>query len=444
MGSLAALLKDEGYEVTGSDQAVYPPMSDFLSDNGIPIKEGFSKENLSPKPDLVVVGNVISRGNAELEAALDMRLPYLSLPETLKEFFLRDSHNLVVTGTHGKTTTTSILAWLFEDAGKEPSHLIGGIPLNLGQGCRSQKGKHWVIEGDEYDTAFFDKRSKFLHYLPELVIINNIEFDHADIFNSLDEIKLSFQRLVNIIPQSGMVLVNADDPVAVDVSRKAHAEIVEVGFSENAGVHLTHFTQGPEGSSFEMMGHTLTVPLYGRHNVRNTAMASAAAHYYGISLDQIKESLLKFKGVKRRLEVRHEGSFTLVDDFGHHPTALRETLTALRHKYPNKRLWAIFEPRSNTTRRAVFQNDLPEALGLADAVVVSEVARLDQLNEDERLNPEKLIEDIKAQDTLAFYEPTPEAILERLKQEVKPDDVVGIFSNGGFGGLIGKILDQME
>lgn len=445
MGSVAAMLQDQGYEVTGSDAKVYPPMSTFLQGKGVRMMEGYSEENLAHRPDLVVVGNAISRGNPELEAMLDQRFYYLSLPETLKLFFLRHSRNLVVTGTHGKTSTTSLLAWLFEAAGLKPSYMIGGIPLNFAQGCARQSGKNWILEGDEYDTAFFDKRSKFLHYLPELVIINNVEFDHADIYASIGEIKKTFRRLVDIVPRKGMILVNADDANAIEVTRKAQAQIIEIGFSENAGVRITDFSTDSGGVSFNLMGHRFTVPLFGKHNAHNAAMTIAAAHYYGISLEKIKEALLKFKGIKRRLEVVAEiNGITLVDDFGHHPTALRETITALRTKYPGRRLWALFEPRSNTTRRAVFQHDLPAALALADQVGLIKVARAEQLPENERLNPEQLMEDIRKQGVPALYEDEVDSLLAKVVPGLKSGDVVAAFSNGSFDGLLPKLAKKLE
>jgi len=445
MGSVAAMLQDQGYEVTGSDAQVYPPMSTFLQAKGIRIMEGYSENNLSHRPDLVVVGNAISRGNPELEAMLDHRFYYLSLPETLKLFFLRHSRNLVVTGTHGKTSTTSLLAWLFEAAGLKPSYMIGGIPLNFAQGCTHQSGKNWILEGDEYDTAFFDKRSKFLHYLPELVIINNVEFDHADIYANIDEIKKTFRRLVDIVPRKGMILVNADDANAIEVTRQAQAQIIEIGFSENAGVRITNFNTDSRGVSFDLMGHTFTVPIFGKHNAHNAAMTIAAAHCYGISLENIKEFLLGFKGIKRRLEVVAEiKGITLIDDFGHHPTALRETITALRTKYPGRRLWALFEPRSNTTRRAVFQHDLPAALALADRVGLIKVARADQLPENDRLNPEQLMEDIRKQGVPALYEDEVDSLLKKVIPELKPGDVVAAFSNGNFDGLLTKLKEKLE
>jgi UDP-N-acetylmuramate: L-alanyl-gamma-D-glutamyl-meso-diaminopimelate ligase len=440
MGSVAAMLQEEGFTVTGSDARVYPPMSTFLESRNIQMFEGFHEDNIKHRPDLVIVGNAISRGNPELEAVLDQRLYYLSLPEALKFFFLRHTHNLVVTGTHGKTTTTSLLAWLFEFAGKKPSYLIGGIPLNFGQGCQRQSGHHWVLEGDEYDTAFFDKRSKFLHYLPELAIINNVEFDHADIYASIEDIKRTFRRLVDVIPRNGMLIVNADDANAVEVSRHAQCQLVEVGFNENAGVRITDFQTSPDGVTFRMLNHSFTVPVFGRHNAQNAAMTVAAAHFYQIPLTQIAEAFKEFKGIKRRLELHAEvGSFTLVDDFGHHPTALRETIAALRSKYPGRRLVALFEPRSNTTRRAVFQHELPEALALADIVGMTKVARADQLPENERLNVELLLADIQKKNVPALYESEVESLIEALLPLLQPNDVICAFSNGSFDHLLPKL-----
>lgn len=439
--STAALLKAQGFHVTGSDQDVYPPMSTFLEKCGIRIFSPYKPGNLDPVPDLVVVGNAISRGNPELESALDQKLYYLSLPETLKEFCLRGRHNIVVTGTHGKTTTTSMVAWIFAATGRDPGYMIGGIPNNLGQGAALGKGRHFIIEGDEYDTAYFDKRSKFLHYLPELLIINNIEFDHADIFSSLDDIKLSFRRLVNIVPKSGTILVNADDRNALDVVGKSLAPVLEVGFSPNAALHIQDVRQQDDRATFRLLDQTFTLPMMGDFNVRNAAMAIAAAHFYQIPLSDIAEALAKFQGVRRRQEVRGEhGGVTLIDDFGHHPTAIRQTLESLRHRYPGRRLWAIFEPRSNTTRRAVFQKELGECFAAADVVCISQVARLEQIPPAERLNPEKVVESIRNQGKTAHYLPGVEEIVGTVERDSKTGDVIVIFSNGGFGGIHDKLL----
>lgn len=444
MGAVAAAMRDSGYVVTGQDDNVYPPMSTFLEGKGISLTKGFRPEDI-PAADVVVVGNALSRGNPAVEAVLNRKLHYLSLPETLKQFFLRGRHNLVVTGTHGKTTTTSLLAWIFESAGRAPSYLIGGIPANLGQGACLRDSSHVIIEGDEYDTAFFDKRSKFIHYLPELVIVNNIEFDHADIYENLDAIKTSFRRLLNIVPSEGMVLLNADDPNCIDVAKNCPAPIVEVGFSENAGNHIRNPRQSGGTSSFELFGATFTVPLVGDFNIRNAAMAVSAAHFYGIPVPEIQKALAAFKGIKRRQEVRGvAGGVTVIDDFGHHPTAIRETLAALRGRYPQARLWAVFEPRSNTTRRAVFQDDLPRAFAQADGTFIAQVARLDQLAPEDRLNPEKVVSDIAASGNPAFYEPTADAIVDKLKPLVREGDVVVVFSNGGFDGIHQKLLDRLK
>ncbi|MDR1305870.1 MAG: UDP-N-acetylmuramate:L-alanyl-gamma-D-glutamyl-meso-diaminopimelate ligase [Verrucomicrobiales bacterium] len=447
MGAVAAMLKDQGYTVSGSDERVYPPMSDFLRERGIHLMAGYREENLAgARPDLVVVGNAVSRGNPELEAVLNQRYYYLSLPETLRQFFLRDSHNLIVSGTHGKTTTTALLAWLLQDAGLRPSYLIGGLPLNFVQGCvHNPDGKHWVIEGDEYDTAFFDKRSKFLHYLPELVIINNIEFDHADIYRDLDEIKLTFQRLVDIVPQNGMIVFNADNAAAVSVTRHSKAQLLEVGFNPNAAIRITNVSADARGSRFDLLGHRFLLPLHGNHNIHNAAMTVAAAHCYGLSHAQIAASMAKFKGVKRRQELRAElNGIAVIDDFGHHPTALTETIAALRQRYPGRRLWALFEPRSNTTRRAVFQHELPAALARADGVFITQIARADQLAEHDRLNVEQVVADLNRRHVPAHYAADADEIVAQLPPLLLPGDVVAVFSNGSFGGLIEKLIARLK
>ena len=444
MGSVAAALRERGFTVTGSDERVYPPMSTFLAERGIGLKEGYRPENIPAGADLIVIGNALSRGNPEIEAVLNRKLTYLSLPETLKLFFLRGKHNLVVTGTHGKTTTTALLTWILQDAGLAPAYMIGGIAKNLGQGCSLHESKYVVIEGDEYDTAFFDKRSKFLHYLPELVIVNNIEFDHADIFEDLDAIKLSFRRLLNIVPSEGMVLINGDDQHAVAIAQGCRAQLLEVGFSPNAARHIREVSYHPDRSEFRLLDRRFRTGLVGEYNVRNVAMAISAAHFYGVSLDAIATALERFEGVKRRQEIRGEvRGITLIDDFGHHPTAIRETLRGLRHQYPGRRLWALFEPRSNTTRRAVFQHELPAALAEADGAILAQVARMDQLDPKERLNPEQVVADIAATGRLAFYEADADAIISRLKPLVREGDVIVVLSNGGFGGIHDRLLREL-
>jgi UDP-N-acetylmuramate: L-alanyl-gamma-D-glutamyl-meso-diaminopimelate ligase len=444
MGAVAAAMRAQGYAVTGSDANVYPPMSTFLESRGIKLASGYRAENLPAEADLIVVGNAISRGNEEVEAVLNRKLFYMSLPETLRHFFLRGRHNLVVTGTHGKTTTTAMLAWILKHAGLDPAYMIGGIAGNLGQGASLHDSKYTVLEGDEYDTAFFDKRSKFLHYLPELVIVNNLEFDHADIFPDLDAIKLSFRRLLNIVPGEGMVLINGDDENAIDVAQGCRAQLVEVGFSPNAARHIRDVRYSAAGSEFTLLDTRFTMALVGEFNVRNAAMAVSAAHFYGVPLATIRDGLAKFEGVKRRQEVRGTvRGITVIDDFGHHPTAIRETLRGLRHQYPGRRLWALFEPRSNTTRRAVFQDALPAALAEADGVILAQVARMEQLAPEDRLNPEKVVADIAATGRASFYEPDVDAILARLKPLVRETDVIVVLSNGGFGGIHKRLLAEL-
>ena len=441
MGSVAAALRERGFTVTGSDENIYPPMSTFLENKGIALHQGYRPENIPGDAEIIVVGNAISRGNLEVEAVLNRKLHYASLPEVLKQLLLRGRHNLVVTGTHGKTTTTSLLAWIMTVAKLNPSYVIGGIPKNLGQGAHFTDSKYVVIEGDEYDSAFFDKRSKFVHYLPELVIVNNIEFDHADIFRDLDEIKLSFRRLLNLVPQNGMVLLNGDDPNCVEVARECLAQILEIGFSPNCAQQIREAAYSPDGSRFTLGNDEFEVPMVGEFNIRNAAMAISASRFYGISVEKIRKALAGFRGIARRQELRGEaGGIKVIDDFGHHPSAIRETLRSLRHRYPGCRLWAIFEPRSNTTRRAVFQHELPEALKLADGVLISQVARLDQIPEAQRLNPTAVVKAITESGRPAFYEPDVAHIIGRLMPLLKAHDVVAIFSNGGFDGLHGKLL----
>ncbi|MGI8821362.1 MAG: UDP-N-acetylmuramate:L-alanyl-gamma-D-glutamyl-meso-diaminopimelate ligase [Chthoniobacterales bacterium] len=441
MGAVAAALRERGWTVTGSDENVYPPMSAFLESRGVTLKAGFRAENIPADADVVVIGNAMKRGNPEVEAVLNQKLYYVSLPEILRNEFLRGRHNLVVAGTHGKTTTTALLTWIMQVAGFEPSYMIGGIPRNLGQGALLNDSDYFVLEGDEYDSAFFDKRSKFVHYLPELLIVNNIEFDHADIFDNLEQVKRSFRHVLRIVPQNGMVLLNGDDPNCLDVARECPAQLVEVGFSENCGHRIREVSYSAEGATFTLADETYELPLIGEFNVRNAAMAISAARFYGAAVEKINGALRSFEGIARRQEVRGEAAgVKVIDDFGHHPTAIGQTLTALRQRYRGQRLWAIFEPRSNTTRRAVFQEELSSALKLADGVFISQVARLDQIPEGERLNPEAVIASIAEDGRPAFYEPDAAHIVDRLLPLLQPNDIVAVFSNGGFDGIHEKIL----
>jgi UDP-N-acetylmuramate: L-alanyl-gamma-D-glutamyl-meso-diaminopimelate ligase len=359
----------------------------------------------------------------------------------LKEFFIRGKRSLVVTGTHGKTTTTSMLAWAFERNGRNPSYLIGGIPANLKQGARFTESEWFIVEGDEYDTAFFDKRSKFVHYLPELVIINNLEFDHADIFENLGSIQLSFKRLINIIPRNGLLLANGDDPNIAPLLGVTHCPIKTFGLGEGCEIRATELSLKEHYSEFRLGETVFRIPLIGEFNVRNAIAVVAASRYGGLSDQEIQASFDTFQGIKRRMETRGEsGGVTVVDDFAHHPTAIRETMRALRVRYPNRRVWAIFEPRSNTTRRNVFQKELEQALALADGVYVAQVARLEQLPPESRLDPEMLIAELRKSGRPAFYLPTADAIVEEIRGRAKKPDVICVFSNGGFGGIHEKLL----
>jgi len=446
MASAAVAMAQRGFRVTGSDQQeIYPPMSTFLADHGLRAQAGYGERNLEPVPDLVVVGNAISRGNPEAEAVLERKLRYCSLPELLKEFFIRGKRSLVVTGTHGKTTTTALLAWVFESAGLQPSYLIGGIPRNLGQGARFTDSPWFIIEGDEYDTAFFDKRSKFIHYLPEVVVINNLEFDHADIFGSVGEIQLAFRRLINLIPRNGLLLANGDEANLAPLLGVRHCPVKRFGLGElnehrAGGVELR-----PASSEFRLGDTRFTIPLTGEFNVRNALGVAACARHCGLTDAAIQKGFDTFTGVARRMDVLGEsGGVTVVDDFGHHPTALRETIRALRVRFPGQRVWAVFEPRSNTTRRNVFQTELADALERADRVVVAEVARLEQLPPEERLNPEELMLALRRAGKPAAYLPTVEAIVDHICAATQPRDVICVFSNGGFGGIHHKLLTRLS
>jgi UDP-N-acetylmuramate: L-alanyl-gamma-D-glutamyl-meso-diaminopimelate ligase len=446
MGSVAAAFRDAGYRVTGSDAQVYDPMKSFLESSGIEILNGYDAGNLPDDVDHFVIGNAQSRGNPEVEAVLDTKAPYISLPQLLSERILRGKRNFVVSGTHGKTTTASLLTWIFESAGRNPGFVIGGLPGNLEQGARFTDSEIVVLEGDEYDSAFFDKRSKFIHYLPELAIVNNIEFDHADIYDDLDAIKRSFGHMVRLVPGNGMVLLNGDDQNCLDVfAKEGYSPMKRVGFAQGCEARISEVEYGTETSTFVLEGEQYTLPMNGEFNVRNAAMAITAARFGGVSPQAIQTALTSFLGIKRRQEVRGvtDRNITVIDDFGHHPTAIRQAIIGLRAKYAESRMWAVFEPRSNTTRRKVFQEALPAALGEADAVCIAAVARADQLAEDERLDTDLLMETLRSGGKPAYYEADVDAIVNRLKSEAEDGDVIVVFSNGGFGGIHGKLLNAL-
>ena len=444
MASAAVALKEKGYAVTGSDQNVYPPMSTFLASRQIEVMNGYGERNLAHKPDLVVIGNAISRGNPEAEYTLDHKLRFCSLPDLLREFFIRGKRCLVVAGTHGKTTTTSLLTWVFEHNGLNPSYLIGGIPNNLSQGARFTDSDWFIIEGDEYDTAFFDKRSKFIHYLPEVAIINNVEFDHADIFADLAAVQKTFSHFIRLVPRNGLLLGNGDDPNLAPLLDVSFCPVKRFGLGEQNSIRATNMRLGPTASEFEIPSAKFHLNVAGEFNVRNALAVVAAAKHCGLSNKQIQSAFDTFKGIKRRMEVRGiAGGVTVIDDFGHHPTAIRETLRALRLKYPSDKLWAVFEPRSNTTRRKIFQQELAESFVDADGVMVAQIARLELLKPEERLNPEQLMQDLKTAGKSAAYLPDADAIVAHAATHVQPGDIVCVFSNGGFGGIHQKLLDRL-
>ena len=457
MASLAGMLKQRGHRVTGSDAAAYPPMSDFLRDLGIPVAQPFDPKNLEPRPDLVVVGNAISRGNVELEHILDQRIPFCSLPQLLHDEFLRGKEVLVVAGTHGKTTTTSMLAWIFHHAGLDPSFLIGGIAENFGSSFHLGQGKHFILEGDEYDTAFFDKGPKFLHYFPDSVILTSVEFDHADIYKDLDAVETAFKRLVNLVPRRGSIVAfdgavgeSVESPSLERCLAKAFCPVERYGVGPRANWRVTNVRLGPDGTSWTVLCNgqswsDLKFPLAGEYNVWNATAAAALASSCGVSKETIAAALKTFKSVKRRLEVKDQvNGITIIDDFAHHPTAIAGTLKALRGRYPESRLWAILEPRSNTLRRRVLQSDLARSLAGADEVIVANVFRSDAIPENERLELPALAAEIKQNGRPVRLLADADAIVQTIAPELRSGDVVAILSNGGFGGIYEKLPARLR
>jgi len=450
MASLAGLLKQRGFKVTGSDAAAYPPMSDFLASISIPVAQPYSEANLKPRPDWVVVGNAISRGNVELEHVLNERIPFRSMPDTLYDFFLRTREPIVVAGTHGKTTTTSMLAWIFQVAGKDPSFLVGGIAENFGSSfALRQKGKHFILEGDEYDTAFFDKGPKFLHYFPQSIILTSVEFDHADIYADLDAVKTAFKRLVNMVPGRGKIIAYDADPNIDECLSKAFTSVERYGMTEGAFWRVANMQFTPERTTWQVFREgepaDFEFSLAGEYNVMNATAAAALAFNHGIEPPMIAEALKTFKSVKRRLEVKAEvDGITIIDDFAHHPTAIAATLKALRTRYPNSRLWAVFEPRSNTLRRKVLQRELVASLAQADEIVITSIFRPEAVPEDERLTTEAVVEGVRQAGKPARELADADAIVESIARELRSGDVVAILSNGGFGGIYEKLPRKLE
>ena len=449
MASLAGMLQQRGFRVTGSDAAAYPPMSDFLKAMAIPVHQPFAIANLEPRPDLVVVGNVVSRGNVELEQVLDQRIPFCSLPQILHDEFLRGKEVLVVAGTHGKTTTTSILAWIFHSAGLQPSFLVGGVAENFSSSFQLGRGKHFILEGDEYDTAFFDKGPKFLHYFPDAVILTSVEFDHADIYKDLEAVETAFKRLVNLVPQRGRI-VGFDTGGSVErCLARAFCPVERYGLGQQAAWRITDLHLDPARTSWTVLHDgkpwaKFEFPLAGEYNVWNATAAAALAAGCGIGPAEISAALKTFKSVKRRLEVRATiNGVTIIDDFAHHPTAIAGTLKALRSRYPGARLWVILEPRSNTLRRNVLQDDLAKSLAMADEVVVAQVFKSEAIPEAERLDLNKVVAEVQKQGRRARIVPTVDGIVQLVAPELRSGDVVAILSNGGFGGIYEKLPERL-
>jgi UDP-N-acetylmuramate: L-alanyl-gamma-D-glutamyl-meso-diaminopimelate ligase len=446
MASLAGLLREQGHEVTGSDQDVYPPMSTQLEALGIEVRSPYAEANVPRDAELVVIGNALSRGNPEVEAVLDRRQRYTSLPSLVAEAFLRERRSLVVAGTHGKTTTTSLLAFLLDRAGLEPSFLVGGVPLDFGRSYRLGAGETFVIEGDEYDSAFFDKRPKFVHYLPSVAIVGNVEFDHADIYPDLEAVQTAFTRLLHVIPRSGLLVAGSESPALVSILGQARCRVLTFGLAPGADWQAVEVETGPSGSRFRLLragrdAGSFTTPLAGEHNVRNALAALAVAADAGAPPETLREALAAFRGVKRRLERRGEArGVTVYDDFAHHPTAVRATLEALRGLGGGGRLVAVFEPRSYTSRTRVFQDDFARAFMAADQVYVAAAHLPGKVPEASRLSEADLVEATNRAGGRAVFLPGVDAIVSALAAELREGDCVAILSNGGFGGIHEKLL----
>jgi len=449
MATLAALLKSRGFDVRGSDQNVYPPMSDFLQQQGITTLQGYRPEHISADLDMVVVGNAISRGNPELEEVLDRKIRYCSLPEAVRDHFLWGARSIVIAGTHGKTTTTSLTGWVLAHGGADPSVFIGGIAENFDSSYRVGGGRDFVIEGDEYDSAFFDKTAKFLKYLPDIAVVNNIEFDHADIYSDLDQIRLAFQRFVNLVPRRGLLLLGADNADALALRDRARCRVETFGLSDGADWQAHDLEISATSTAFAVWrggkpAGNFEVPLLGAYNVRNALAAIAVGAAVGLDMDTLSAGLRRFKGVRRRMQHRGTAAgVTVYDDFAHHPTAIEETLTGVRSAFPDRHIWAIFEPRSATSCRRVFQADFVRALSGADRVVLPAVFR-SNLPEDQRLSAEQIIEELRQKGVDARYIPAVDDIVRTVARDSRDGDLVVVMSNGGFDDIHQKLLSALE
>jgi UDP-N-acetylmuramate: L-alanyl-gamma-D-glutamyl-meso-diaminopimelate ligase len=450
MASLAGLLQSAGYDVSGSDESVFPPMSTMLAARGIPVQEGYKAEHLDDRPDLVVVGNIATPANAEAVAARERGLPYLSMAETVGRLFLQGHHSMVVSGTHGKTTTSALLAWVLHAAGRRPSFLVGGVLRNFDRSFDLGDGEEFVIEGDEYETAFFDKGPKFLHYRPRTAILTSVEFDHAEMYRDLAAVQAAFRKFVALLPPEGRLIVCADDANAAAIASGSPAPVETYGLGEGVEWRGRAVQASPDGVEIEITRAgapflSARTTLFGPHNLRNALAVTAAAASRGLAAADIAAGLASFAGVRRRQEVRGEtAGVTVLDDFAHHPTAVRVTLEGLRQQYGSRRLWAVFEPRTNTTRRSVFQDEYADAFGAADRVIVAAVDHPERAPEGERFSAERLVQDLADRGLWAQYLPNVDAIIDRVAREARTGDVVAIMSNGAFGGIHARLLDALQ
>jgi UDP-N-acetylmuramate: L-alanyl-gamma-D-glutamyl-meso-diaminopimelate ligase len=451
MAPVAGMLKERGFHVTGSDVNVYPPASTLLDSLGIRWNEGFREENLQPAPDLAVVGNIVARGNPEIEYILDEKIPYCSMPQLLEEYFIPGHTSIVVAGTHGKTTTTAMLAWIFQVAGRRPDFLVGGVLRNFKEKSYGLGGgEEFIIEGDEYETAFFDRGPKFLHYHPDELILTSLEYDHADIFPDLAAIALQFRRLVNLVPRRGRILIWGESPELRETATKAFCPVETFGLTPDCDWYAGDILWQDSATEFRVVFHggvvtRIRIPAAGRHNVLNALAAVALAYGRGVECEAIEQALATFEGVRKRMEIKGEARGVLVvEDFAHHPTAIRLTLEAARTRWPGRKIWAAMEPRSNTMRRKIFQNVLPEALMIADAVLIGAVNRAQLLGEEERLSPEQIANSLLERGRPAKAFESADEIAEYLADNAKTGDVVMVLSNGSFDGLSGKLLEKFK
>jgi UDP-N-acetylmuramate: L-alanyl-gamma-D-glutamyl-meso-diaminopimelate ligase len=453
MGALAGMLVERGYNVTGSDEGIYPPMCDYLRDLGIDIMPGFKPENLDVNPDLVIIGNTVKKINPEAQAMVERGLPYIHLPRAIREFFIRDRHSIVISGTHGKTTTTSLTTWVFETAGLNPGFLVGGVMKNFNSNAKPGTGNYFIIEGDEYDSAYFDKVPKCWHYIPQTAVITSVEFDHGDIYRDIDHVKDAFGKFASIVPVDGLLLVCSDYPHVFDVIKQAACRVLTYGFNENSDIRITDLELNERGGSFKITMpcgevHSFNTPMWGKHNASNAAAAAAVGLYHEISRQQIQEAFNTFTGIKRRQEIIFDSrDIIVIDDFAHHPTKVRETVKAVRNRFKDRRVISIFEPRTNTSRRKFFQDLYPDSFDGSSLVIVAGVfnsQQIEQTEPDNIFDPVKLVNDINDRNIKALYVPGVDRIVKYLGETVEPGDVILIMSNGGFDGIYKKLPDTLR